>query len=75
VILSLCSALVRHIWSAGPSAGLPAPDRHGLTGLSPAKGHEGDEGTGASVIQGKAKRAGAVQPGEEKAQRVLSTCV
>ncbi|KAK4827839.1 LOW QUALITY PROTEIN: hypothetical protein QYF61_021976, partial [Mycteria americana] len=34
-----------------------------------SKGHKDDEETGASVLQGEAKGAGTVQPGEEKAQR------
>lgn len=39
--------------------------RLGYTGKSPVLGHKGDEGTGVPFIQGKAKRAGAIQSGEE----------
>jgi len=39
------------------------------TGESPAEGHEDDEGTGASLLGGKAEGAGLVQPGGEKAAR------
>lgn len=44
VILPLCSALGRHIWSAGAGAGLPPrQERQGQTGMSPAKVPEGQE--------------------------------
>jgi len=33
------------------------------------EGYEDDEGTGASVLRGKAEGAGLVQPEEEKAER------
>lgn len=59
VILLLCSALVRPGWSAGSSAGLPSV-RHGHTGWSPARGHEEDEGAGASNMRGEAVRAETV---------------
>ena len=52
----------------GPDLGLPVQEGHRHSGVSPAKGHEGDQGTGASEIEGEAERAGTVQPGEEKAQ-------
>ena len=38
--------------------------QYGAMGESPAKGHKDDEGTGASLLSGKAERAGTVQPGE-----------
>lgn len=39
----------------------PIFERDGLTGESPAKLCQGDEGFGAAVLGGKAGRAGAVQ--------------
>jgi len=42
-ILPLCSALERHSWTSGCSAGLPVQERHGLTGVCPVKAHK-DEG-------------------------------
>jgi len=39
VIHPLCAALVRHIWSAGPSAGFRVQERCGHTSYSPAKSH------------------------------------
>ena len=47
----------------------------GATGESPAEGYEDDEGTGASLLQGKAEGAGLVQPGEEKAERGPNKCL
>ena len=43
-------------------------ERHGHTGESLTKGHEDDEGSGASHMRGKAERAGTVQPRDKKAQ-------
>lgn len=40
-----------------------------MTGL--AKGHKDDEESGASLIWEKAERTEAIQPEDEKAQRVL----
>ena len=57
------------------SVGFPVQERHGHTGLSPAQDHKDDEGTGASLTQREAERAGIVQPGEEKAQGISYQCV
>ena len=40
-----------------------------------SKGHEYDEGTGASLLQGKTEGAGLVQPEEEKAARGPNLCL
>lgn len=50
-ILSLCSALVRHIWSAKSSPGFSSMEGKGKYGLSPEKGHK-DYGIRASVTWG-----------------------
>ena len=39
------------------------------------KSHKDDKGTGASLLWGKAERAGTVQPGEEKAERASYECI
>ena len=49
--------------------------RDGHIGESPTKGHKDDEGTGASLLWGKAERAGTVQPREEKAQGGSYQCI
>mgnify|MGYP001855578976 CR=1 FL=1 len=41
----------------------------GLLGVHPEKGHKNDPQNGTPLLQGQAERAGAVQPGEEKAVR------
>jgi len=51
-----------------PVLGLPVGERHGHAGESAVKGHQDDEGAVTSLRGGKAERAGAVQPGEERAQ-------
>lgn len=47
---------------------LPLQERHGHSGVSPAKVHKDDGRNGASDTWGEAEAAGIVQPGEEKAQ-------
>ena len=59
----------------GPVLGSPVQDRHGHTEDSPDKGHQEDEGTGASLLGGKAERSGTVQPGEGKDQEGAHQCV
>lgn len=75
VILPPCSALVRHIWSAVSGCGLPSAREAWTYWNESRKGLPRWSGTGAQDIQGKAERAGPVQPGQEKAQgrcRLLS---
>jgi len=43
--------------------------------VSPAEVCEDDEGTGASLLRGKAEGAGLVQPAEEKTERGSSKCL
>lgn len=62
------------MWSTGSNSGLPCT-RDGMTGGSPTKGCEGDEGAGAALVRGEVKRSGTVQPKEEKAQGKLSKTV
>ena len=47
----------------------------GATGESLAEGYEDDEGTGPSLLQGKAEGSGLVQPEEEKAESVTYQCL
>jgi len=44
----------------GPVLISPVQERHGYTAESPVKVQEEDEGTGASLIRGKAERTGTV---------------
>jgi len=74
VILPLCSALVRHIWSAGSSSGLPS-ERRGHTAVSPGNNLKDDLGLGAPVIQGEGERPGTVQSQEIRLRGILSACV
>lgn len=50
LILPLCSAVLRHIWVAVPSAELLVQERHGLPRVSPVKGHRDDKETWASSV-------------------------
>ena len=45
----------------------PVEERHEHNGNSPVKGHEHDQGTGASLLGGKAEGTGTFHFGEEKA--------
>ena len=40
-----------------------------------SQGHKDDEGTGASLLQGKAEGPGLVQPEKEKAEREPYKCL
>ena len=42
-------------------------ERHGPVGAHPEEGHKNDPRDGTPILLGQAERAGAVQPGEEKA--------
>lgn len=48
--------------------------RHIHTKASTVKDNEDDYGTGVVVIQGEAKRAVGIQPGEDKVQRGILSC-
>lgn len=50
-----------------PALGPSVQERHGPVGVSLEGGHKVHQGAVVPVIQGKAERIGAVQPGEEKA--------
>ena len=74
-----CSFSTQHWWDTsgvlGPVLGSPAQERYGSTQKSPVKGHKGDKGTGASLLRGKAERAGTVQPAARKPQRGSHRCI
>ena len=44
-----------------------AQERHGLVGAGPEEGHKNGQRDGAHLLWEKIERAGAIQPGEEKA--------
>ena len=44
-----------------------AQERHGSVGAGSEEGHNNDQRAGTPLLWGKAERAGAVQPGKEKA--------
>jgi len=50
-----------------PNVESSVQERHGPVGAHPVEGHKHDPRDGTPPLQGQAERAGAVQPGEEKA--------
>jgi len=52
---------------AHPDVESPVRKRHGHVGMCSEKGHKNDPSDGTPLLRGQAERAGAVQPGEEKA--------
>ena len=51
-----------------PDVESSAPEKHGPVGMCPEEGHRNDPRGGTSLCKDRL-RAGAVQPGEEKAAR------
>ena len=45
----------------------PTKEVHGAVGEGPEEGHEDDHSAGTTSLWGQAERAGAFQPGEDKA--------
>ncbi|RMC02148.1 hypothetical protein DUI87_21315 [Hirundo rustica rustica] len=58
MILSLDSALVRHIWSAVSSSGLLSTRETWSSWSRSSRGCKGDEGTGASLFQARLRELG-----------------
>lgn len=50
MILDLCSALTRQIWSDGSRSGLRAQEKQGHTGTNPAKGYKHDKEIGVPAV-------------------------
>jgi len=44
-----------------------AQERYGPVGVHPEESHKNDPSDGTPLLEGQAERAGALQPGEEKA--------
>lgn len=58
-----------------PVLGSPGEGGRGHTGVSPVNGHEDYLGTEVSDTQEEIRKAGALQPGEEKAHGILTMCI
>ena len=69
MILSLGSALVTLYLELSVQFWAPQHERPGVTRESPTKGNKSDHWSGADLTQGKAGRAGSLQPGEEEPRR------
>jgi len=67
----LCASQMSHgVMCPGVESSIQ--ERYGPVGLLSEEGHKNDPRDGTSPLQGQAERAGAVQPGEEKARSSLS---